>query len=285
MRDVDQGQGLYDVGLWLFNRSLNNELVCNSYVPLPLDSPWYTALPWLSYSALSSVKLDANIKGQNFSRNIGIPEFFTFGYSTDARYGSSFDFSHFSSEHDGRAVCILNLNEETKIMKYVLRFDQSQGETLVHIDFAYHDTNEFKLISHRPLDLEAVYLFKPKLFIAMMFAGIFDSYFNTLLQVGLKGIQKLAKQNPAFLYTLKLVWTIEAAISLVNEVHGYAVLEKLYHQQQLDAQEEELAKKMHIGGFSLTTEDKNDTIDGLSGLGYIVLQRFKRKQIDIRVTQ
>jgi hypothetical protein len=119
----------------------------------------------------------------------------------------------------------------------------------------------------------------------MMFAGIFDSYFNTLLQVGLKGIQKLAKQNPAFLYTLKLVWTIEAAISLVNEVHGYAVLEKLYHQQQLDAQEEELAKKMHIGGFSLTTEDKNDTIDGLSGLGYIVLQRFKRKQIDIRVTQ
>ena len=79
----------------------------------------------------------------------------------------------------------------------------------------------------------------------MMFAGIFDSYFNTLIQHGLKGIQKLAKQNPAFLYTLKLVWTIEAAISLVNEVYGYDILEKLYHQQQLDAQEEDLQKNVY----------------------------------------
>ena len=79
-----------------------------------------------------------------------------------------FDFSYFSSDHAGRAVCILNLNEETKTLKYVLRFDQSQGEPLVHIDFAYHDTKEFKHISHRPLDFEAVYLFNPKLFIAMM---------------------------------------------------------------------------------------------------------------------
>ena len=236
-------------GLCLFNRSLNKELVCNSYLPLPLDSPWYTALPWLSYSALLPIKLDSNSKEQNLTRNISIPEFFTFGHSTDARYGNSFDFSYFSSYHAGRAVCILNLNEQTKTLKYVLRFDQSQGEPLVHIDFAYHDTKEFKLISHRPLDFEAVYLFNPKLFIAMMFAGIFDSYFNTLIQHGLKGIQKLAKQNPAFLYTLKLVWTIEAAISLVNEVYGYDILEKLYHQQQLDAQEEELAKKCILEAF------------------------------------
>jgi len=151
IRDVDKRQGLYDVGLCLFNRSLNKELVCNSYLPLPLDSPWYTALPWLSYSALLPIKLDSNNKEQNLIRNISIPEFFTFGHSTDARYGNSFDFSYFSSDHAGRTVCILNLNEETKTLKYVLRFDQSQGEPLVHIDFAYHDTKEFNLISHRPL--------------------------------------------------------------------------------------------------------------------------------------
>lgn len=67
-------------------------------------------------------------------------------------------------------------------------------------------------------------------------------------------------------------------MSLVNEAGGYNILVKLYHLQQLDAREEELAKKMHIGGFSLTTEDENRNIQGLSVLGYIVLQRYKRKQ-------
>jgi hypothetical protein len=173
-------------------------------------------------------------------------------------------------------------------LKYILRFDQSQREHLVHMDFSYRDINEVKLISHRPLDLEAVCRFNLKLFIAMMFAGIFDSYFNTLIQGGLKGIQELAKQNPAFLYTIKWLWTIEAAISWLNENNknnqGYKILEKLYRLQQLNEQEKELAKKMHIGGFTLVAEDESYNINGLTHFGYIVLQRYKRGQTHIRVT-
>ena len=67
-------------------------------------------------------------------------------------------------------------------------------------------------------------------------------------------------------------------MSIVNEAGGYNILVKLYHLQQLDAHEEELAKKMYIGGFSLATEDENRNIQGLSVLGYIALQRYKRKQ-------
>jgi hypothetical protein len=288
LHEVDSDEGLYDIALYLFKKLINKDLLCTSFIPLPLDSPWYTALPWLSYSALLPVKLDKIGKSKDISNHISIPQFFTFGYSTNAKYGNSFDFSYFASDHDGRAVCILNFSDENKTLKYILRFDQSQGEHLVHMDFSYHDIHEFKLISHRPLDFEAVCKFNIKLFIAMMFAGIFDSYFNTLIKGGLKGIQELAKQNPAFLYTIKWLQTIEAAISCVNENNknnqAYKVLEKLYWSQQLNEQEKELAKKMHIDSFTLVDEDESCNINGLTYLGYIVLQRYKRGQSHIKIT-
>ena len=84
------------------------------------------------------------------------------------------------------------------------------------------------------------------------------------------------------------MWTIEAAISWLNENNknnqGYKILEKLYRLQQLNEKEKELAKKMHISGFTLVAEDERYNINGLTHFGYIVLQRYKIGQTHIRVT-
>jgi hypothetical protein len=169
-------------------------------------------------------------------------------------------------------------------LKYIMRFDQSAGQPLVHLDFSFHDRGEQKLISHKPLDFELVYEFNKRLFVAMMCAGIFDSYFNTIIFGGIKGIQELAKQNAAFLTVLKWVWTIETAISWLDKnKEGYNVLEKLFNLQELDEQERKLAKEMHVGGFALVAEDERCNITGLSNFGYIVLQRHRRAQHDTKI--
>lgn len=281
---VDQNEGLHDVALYLFKKSINDRLHCHSFTPTPLDSPWYTVLPWLCYAALLPMQLDNLPDNVSSDRRLTIPQFFTFGYSADSRYGNSFNFSHFTSNRSGRATCILNFNEESTSLKYIMRFDQSPGQPLIHLDFSYHDRGEQKLISHRPLDFALVYEFNKRLFVAMMCAGIFDSYFNTIIFGGIKGIQELAKQNAAFLTVLKWVWTIETAISwLDRNTEGYTVLEKLFNLQELDEQERKLAKEMHVGGFTLVAEDELGNITGLSNFGYIVLQRHRRGQHDTKI--
>jgi hypothetical protein len=103
--------------------------------------------------------------------------------------------------------------------------------------------------------------------VAMMCAGIFDSYFNTIFFGGIKGIQELAKQNAAFLTVLKWIWTIETAISwLDRNKEGYTVLEKLFNLQELDEQERKLAKEMHVGGFMLVAEDEMHNVTGISNV-------------------
>jgi hypothetical protein len=282
---VNQNEGLHDVALHLFEKSLNDRLHCHSFTPTPLDSPWYTVLPWMCYAVLLPMKLDNLPANISSDRKLTIQQFFTFGCCIDPRYGNSFNFSHFASNRSGHATCILNLNEESKNLKYIMRFDQSPGQPLVHLDFSYHDIGEHKLISHRPLDFRLVYEFNKRLFIAMMCAGIFDTYFNSLILSGIKGIQELAEQNAAFLAVRKWVWLIETAISWLNRnSQGYTILEKLRKLQELNEQEKELAKKMHVGGFTLVAEDDDCNITGLSNVGYIILQRHKRGQGDSGIT-
>jgi hypothetical protein len=157
---------------------------------------------------------------------------------------------------------------------------------LVHFDYSlYEHKKELKLIAHRPLDLEMVYKFNRDLFLAILSAGVFDSYFTTVISSGLKGIEELAKRNQALLYPLKWFWRYEAAISWINEnPYGYKILEKLFNQEQLDQHETDLAKKMHVGDFTLVAEDENCNINGLSYFGYIILERYKKGQTDIRMT-
>lgn len=214
---------------------------------------------------------------------MSIPEFFVFGYPSSALEENSFEFTSFGSTTKGRATCILNINDGSTVLKYLLRFDQSPAEPLVHLDFSYYDREEFKLISHRPLDFERVYSFNHMLFVAMMFAGIFDSYFNTLIHENLKGIQELAAKNPAFLYTLKWVSILERLIKKVElNDKGYETLGKLYSGQKLDNKERMFADTLQIGDFSLPAKDENGNMSGLTQLGYAALTRFRRGQSNIR---
>jgi hypothetical protein len=114
----------------------------------------------------------------------------------------------FASNNRGRASCIIGIKHGGDILKYTLRFDQHPRQPFVHMDFSFYHEGEHKLISHR------LYYFNYKLFFAIMFAGLFDGYFNTLIDSNLKGIQELRKRNPAFLCSLTQVWLIETAMHI-----------------------------------------------------------------------
>lgn len=287
--ETDSRQGLHDVVRYLFLKTITTECKHISYIPLPLHSPWYTVLPWICYSALAQVK--PRSVENNFHRlspeNMNIAQFFTFGYPTLADEGYSFDFSDFASNKRGRASCILNFNHDGDgDLKYILRYDRHPAKPLVHLDFAFYDKAvEYKIISHRPLDLEEVYTFNSRLYMAMMFAGLFDGYFNTLLQANLKGLEELRNQNPAFLYSFKYVWLVETSISWLNEHPvGYIVLDKLFKYQKLAEHEQKIAKEMCIGDLSLVMVNKKQEVEGLTYFGYMVYVRYKRNQTGFRVT-
>jgi hypothetical protein len=275
-------QGLHDIVLHLFLKCINQECECTSSVPLPFHSPWYTALPWICYVVLSQIGVDTIDYPGLSTGSLNITKFFTFGNARPPTEGYSFDYRVFAPNSRGRASCIMALKDSSDdAVNYTLRFDQHPMKPFVHMDFSFYDEGEeHKLISHRPLDLEEVYDFNHNLFFAMMFAGLFDGYFNTLIDGNLQGIQELRKRNPAFLCSLTHVWRIEKAISWLNTHDiGYKILEKLYNQQELNEEEQNLAKEMHIGDFSLVAENENHVIDGLTLLGNMVLVRYRRGQI------
>ena len=170
--------GLYDMVKYLYAQTVSEDFEVRSYLPTPIDSPFYTVLPWISYSILLPITLDK--QNDEAQHHITIPEFFAYGYPSLPDEENSFIFSNFSIHKEGRAVCILNFNRQKQCLKYTLRFDQSAGERLVHLDFSLYDGKEIKMIAHRPLDFEEVYQFNLRLFIGMMLAGIFDGYFSTV---------------------------------------------------------------------------------------------------------
>jgi hypothetical protein len=205
----------YDIALSLFRESVDRDEF-KSFLPLPLDSPWYTALPWFSYTLLvdsnSQYSLETNNTGNGTT--INITELFTFGTQSNPLYGNTFDFKSFSLRGDGYATCIFNIQDKGKKLVYTVRYDQSKGQPLVHLDYSlYNQKNEHKLVNHKPLDLEAVYNFSEDLYIAITAAGLFDGYFTTCIRKGLKGADKLFKKNPAFLYSLTIVYKLDTYVA------------------------------------------------------------------------
>jgi hypothetical protein len=277
---VSKKDGLYDMVKYLFAQTVSGDLEVRSYLPAPIDSPYYTVLPWVCYSILLPITLDK--QNGEAQHRLTIPEFFVYGYSSLPDEENSFIFSNFSIHKEGRAVCILNFNKLKERLKYTLRFDQSVGERLVHLDFSLYDGNEIKLIAHRPLDFEEVYRFNVRLFIGMMLAGIFDSYFSTLVKDGIKGLRNLAEKNAAFLYPYYWIWMIETFVRKLNEdEHNYLILDKLFKGAKLDKREEDFINSMKIGAFNVASTDPNGKITGLSALGYVVLIRHIRGQSSI----
>jgi len=270
-------RGFYDVINSLFTRSVDENLKFKSYLPLPIDTPWYTVLPWMCYLALLPVPND-----NSYSNKLNIPQFFTFGFTLSPNQ-SSFTFHYFSNTKKGRGTCVFYLFHGQEIRPYNLRFDQSLGQRLIHVDFAfYEDGRESKLIAHRPLDFEDVYNYNRNIFIAMMFAGMFDAHFTTLIKNGIKGLEKLASQNSAFLYPAYFIYMIERfAKELDNE--GYKILDKLLAEKPLEQNELEYIKRIGFGDFKIVAEDEHGNF-GLTVLGYAVLVRHKRGQSHIRIT-
>jgi len=143
------------------------------------------------------------------------------------------------------------------------------------------EDKETKLISHRPLDFE-VYRFNVRLFIGMMLAGIFDSYFSTLVKGGIKGLEKLAEQNAAFLYPYYWIWMIESFMRKFNEnVNNYTILAKLNVGAKLDEREKDFINNIQIGDFNVASRAEDGSIKGLGVIGYVVLVRHKRGQTNV----
>jgi hypothetical protein len=266
----------------LFQAGVDEKLICKSFIPLPIDSPWYTPLPWFSYSVLSDKEI-AYTKTVPNSHKINIPEFFVFGATSPPDEKNSFNFNKFSSDSKGRASINLQFLNGEKALQYNFRFDRSMGEPLVHLDFAFFDSQENKLIEHFPIDLEKIYSFNSDLYVAIILAGLFDSYFTTIIKSGLKNLEHMIEQNPMLRFPFKWIWMIDTAIIWLNEhKEGYLLLEKLMRgETTLDDKEKELAQKINENRLDLIVEDENCDNFGVSHLGYMVFQRYKRGQTDV----
>lgn len=176
--------GFHSIALNVFNESVDQQGF-KSFIPLPLDSPWYTALPWFTYFVLSNLNSRIIVSSPSLNK-INIAELFTFGGQASNSIGNSFDIRPFSLLGGGYANCIFKNLVNTKALTYTIRYDQSRGQPLVHLDYSIYDgKTETKLINHLPLNLEAVYDFNEDLYIAITGAGLFDGYFTTCFSIPL----------------------------------------------------------------------------------------------------
>ena len=273
--------GKYDVALDIFNECIKPNMKCNWYLPSTLDHPWYTPMPWIHYIVLLPMKNDEN-KSDIIAeeRKISMSEYFVFGIPKCPANHDNFVFENFASFKEGRATILFDFNDEKRIT-YPLRFDQSKGEPLVHLDFAFYDGDQQKLIAHRSLDLEAVSSFNLSLYGSILAAGFFDGYFSTIIRKGLKGIEELTQRNPAYLYPLKFMWQVETAIIWLNENGGYDLLDSIQKPRLLESEELSLAEKMHEEHLTIVAKGKNDELWGLTPIGHFVLYRYLTGQTNL----
>jgi hypothetical protein len=270
----------FDVAWELLNNSIDQNLECKSFVPLPVYSPVYTMLPWFSYIALRPVPIAIRHSVQE--HNLTIPEFLTFGNSEFFRDESSFHFEHFSANKSGHATCILKFKTQNRKIPYILRFDQWSGDTFVHLDYSMHEDRESKFIEHHPLDLEQIYQFSPDLFVAVLIAGMFDGHFSSIIGKGLKGVQELVKKNPAYFYPLRMIWLVENAIQWLNEhKEGYEILEKFAMKSPLTEDEQKFLDDMSNRFIGMVATEEGNK--GIGIIGFAILHRINHDQTHLRM--
>jgi hypothetical protein len=266
----------------LFNKSCNRKMECKSHLPLPIYTEWYTPLPWLTYLALNPIQIKSRVVPEQ--RNISIPEFLAFGYPEDYKSENTFHFKPFSSGTQGHAACILKFNDGNKSLKYNLRFDQSSGEPLLHLDYSIYGAGQEKLIAHYPIDLEMIYQFSPDLFVAILAAGMCDGHFSTIIERGLKGIAELIARNPAYFYPFKQILLLEKAIDWFDEnPQRYQILEKVSSGEELTKEEKDVVEYIRNNFIGIVA-----TENGRQGIGFMgdaILFRRDRNQINVRVNK
>jgi hypothetical protein len=270
---------LAPVALSLFNKSINGKMECKSYLPLPIYTDWYTPLPWLTYLALHPIQIKSRAAPEQ--RNMTIPEFLTFGYAEDYRMENSFHFKPFSFGTHGHAACILKFNDDNRRLKYILRFDQSSGEPLLHLDYSMYDEREKKFIAHCPVDLETIYQSSPDLFVAILAAGMCDGHFSSIIERGLKGVAELIAKNPAYFYPFKHMLLLEKAIDWFDEKpERYQILEKVNSREQLTNEEKDVVDYMHNNFIGIVARENSK--EGTGFIGSTILLRLYRNQINVR---
>lgn len=75
---------------------------------------------------------------------------------------------------------------------------------------------------------------------------------------------------------------MDTAIIWLNEnPKGYQILEKLSKNEQLDDTEKDFVKKMNENHLNLVGEDEECNFSGLTYLGDMIYQRYKRGMTNI----
>lgn len=266
----------------LFDKSCNRKMECRSYLPLPVYTEWYTPLPWLTYITLNPIQIKSRVAPGH--RNISTSEFLAFGYAEDYKSESSFHFKTFSFGTEGHAACILKFNNGNKTLKYNLRFDQSAGEPLLHLDYSLYDARQEKLIAHYPIDFEMIYQFSPDLFVAILAAGMCDGHFSTIIERGLKGIADLVAKNPAYFYPFKHILLLEKAIDWFDEdPRRYQILEKVSAGVELSDEEKDVVEYIRNNFLGIVAMQNGR--QGIGFMGDAILFRLHRNQINVRANK
>jgi hypothetical protein len=162
---------------------------------LPIASPYYTPIPWLTYTLLDP-GFDERIRKCYGEKELSITEFFTFGVAPDLREGLS---SFFYDKHRQTAFVYLRFRENNERRAYELRFDYHSLAKL-HVDFEVHTTSPNKkvkkVLKHQEIDLAKVDRIDPTLLVSLLFTGMYDPYFDKIVDQHIVGLKEIVRNNP-----------------------------------------------------------------------------------------
>jgi len=163
--------------------------------PLPIASEDYTPIPWLMYALLEK-KFDEIIKEAHGEKELSISEFFTFGGAPDLDEGVS---SFFYDKDRQAAYIYLIFRENERRLAYQLRFDYHNLADL-HVDYETHmigrNKQVRKLLKHQEINLSEVCRTDPFLMMSFLFTGMYDPYFDKIVDQHVAGLKDVIETYP-----------------------------------------------------------------------------------------
>jgi hypothetical protein len=254
-------------GLWesidsFFNR--NRAVNCfESSLPLPLNDR-YTPLPWFCYTFLKDIQIssDKNIF------TIDLPLFIAFGAPLVFSGKPSYSFD----KENQVAFLMLSLKQNDELIYFQVRFDMSEGEPNLHLDFQMYPASKkkglrtkMKLIGHKIIDFQEIIDFNENLGIGFLLASAYDVKFDTVvIPEKISGITEALRKNPLNIYPL---FVRSIASTPFKEVRkDNQLIDGLHSMAKGEIIEENLVKRLESLG--LVKEN------GLTILGDIVHTRL-----------
>lgn len=221
----------------------------------------YAVATWITFACVNEL-FQRTLKPQQ-DCCVTIPEFFVLGYSGFPGEINSFDFSRRAQS----AAVNLKLACSDEDLRYILRFDLSHAQPVLHVDFQIfcpgHTLDRKKLLAHAPISLDDLWRSNRTLYIGFLAAGGYDSYFDRLIERGLEGFHRISSENAAAGYPLimRVLSKPEEDWLLANKRH-LAALEKIANDglKTLTSEEKSLIpelvsrKLFRDGGLTLLGE-------------------------------